>query len=112
MLTVTAPLRTKTIYLAALYIWLALEQVFGGINKFWIGPDWIMDINFLWGLSSIPLCRLYFSLSCNILNSNYHILSFLVSYFKYYYFINDLNFLLFKTFLSTRDAIHDLICDP
>ena len=57
-------------------------------------------------------CRLYFSLSCNISNFNYHILCFLISYFKYY-FINDLIFLLFKTFLfSIRDAIHDPICDP
>ena len=105
--------------MATLYIWLALKQVFGGVNKFRIGPDWITDINFRWGLSSILSCRLYFSLSCNIFNSNYHILSFLVSYFKYYYFINDLNFYFLKLFFfqpmmqsMTWSVIHDLVHDP
>ena len=53
---------------------------------------------------------LFWCLSCNISNFNWHILSFLILYFKYYYFVNSLIFTLFKNFLfSIGDVIHVLI---
>ena len=46
--------------------------------------------------SSGTMQTLFWCLSCNISNFNWHILSFLILYFKYYYFINSLIFTLFK----------------